>query len=229
MARSGHAGRGVSCDGMIKTGANDMKLKSVLLGTVLVGLSFAGGVRLAEAGVILDTINGNSFAGYSGWYVDGDPYDQSIALPFSSAGNTVIADVTAFIGGGSGQITLGIMADAAGLPSGTFINSSTVTVGSSPITLSGLDWSISGGTTYWLVAVGSAGSDLAWNFSGNGPFAYSQTLGAAGGTWSGYTGGLPEATISSVPEASTWIMMLAGFAGLGFVGYRRNKVATLAA
>jgi hypothetical protein len=32
-----------------------------------------------------------------------------------------------------------------------------------------------------------------------------------------------------VPETSTWVMMLAGFAGLGFLGYRRNKAATLAA
>ena len=29
----------------------------------------------------------------------------------------------------------------------------------------------------------------------------------------------------SAPEASTWAMMLAGFAGLGFVGYRRQKAA----
>ncbi|WP_294533013.1 PEP-CTERM sorting domain-containing protein [uncultured Rhodoblastus sp.] len=34
---------------------------------------------------------------------------------------------------------------------------------------------------------------------------------------------------NAVPEPSTWAMMLAGFAGLGFVGYRRNKAATLAA
>jgi hypothetical protein len=35
--------------------------------------------------------------------------------------------------------------------------------------------------------------------------------------------------VSGVPETSTWVMMLAGFAGLGFLGYRRNKAATLAA
>ncbi len=34
---------------------------------------------------------------------------------------------------------------------------------------------------------------------------------------------------AAVPETSTWAMMLAGFAGIGFLGYRRNKVATLAA
>ena len=33
----------------------------------------------------------------------------------------------------------------------------------------------------------------------------------------------------AVPEPSTWAMMLAGFAGLGFVGYRRNKAAAVAA
>lgn len=36
-------------------------------------------------------------------------------------------------------------------------------------------------------------------------------------------------SVSAVPELSTWAMMLAGFAGLGFAGYRRSrKNATLA-
>ncbi|MGO8737371.1 PEP-CTERM sorting domain-containing protein [Rhodoblastus sp.] len=30
-------------------------------------------------------------------------------------------------------------------------------------------------------------------------------------------------TASAVPEASSWVMMLLGFAGLGFVGYRKTK------
>jgi hypothetical protein len=30
-------------------------------------------------------------------------------------------------------------------------------------------------------------------------------------------------TYSSVPEPSTWVLMLAGFAGLGFAGYRRSR------
>jgi hypothetical protein len=38
-------------------------------------------------------------------------------------------------------------------------------------------------------------------------------------------------TFTAVPELSTWAMMLTGFAGLGFVGYRSSsrKSATLAA
>jgi hypothetical protein len=34
---------------------------------------------------------------------------------------------------------------------------------------------------------------------------------------------------SAVPEASTWAMMLAGFLGLGFVGFGRNQKARVAA
>jgi hypothetical protein len=36
-------------------------------------------------------------------------------------------------------------------------------------------------------------------------------------------------SVAAVPEVSTWVMMLAGFAGLGFAGYRRNKSASVAA
>ena len=32
----------------------------------------------------------------------------------------------------------------------------------------------------------------------------------------------------AVPEPSTWAMMLLGFAGLGFAGYRRAKAAVAA-
>jgi hypothetical protein len=35
--------------------------------------------------------------------------------------------------------------------------------------------------------------------------------------------GLVIGTYSAVPEASTWAMMLLGFAGLGFAGYRKTK------
>lgn len=34
---------------------------------------------------------------------------------------------------------------------------------------------------------------------------------------------------TAVPEPSTWAMMILGFAGVGFMTYRRRKVAALAA
>jgi len=33
-------------------------------------------------------------------------------------------------------------------------------------------------------------------------------------------------TVTAVPEPSTWAMMLAGFAGLGFAGYRATRRTT---
>jgi hypothetical protein len=40
----------------------------------------------------------------------------------------------------------------------------------------------------------------------------------------GFTQALEFAPVTpAVPEPSTWAMMLAGFAGLGFMGYRRAR------
>ena len=36
-------------------------------------------------------------------------------------------------------------------------------------------------------------------------------------------------TVGGVPEPSTWAMMLIGFAGLGFVSYRKSKRRTVLA
>jgi hypothetical protein len=44
------------------------------------------------------------------------------------------------------------------------------------------------------------------------------------------TSGIKEAKhfeVSGVPEASTWALMLVGFAGLGFAGYRKTRRAIL--
>jgi hypothetical protein len=37
-----------------------------------------------------------------------------------------------------------------------------------------------------------------------------------------------DTTIGGVPEPSTWAMMMLGFAGVGFLAYRRRKVPALA-
>jgi len=50
---------------------------------------------------------------------------------------------------------------------------------------------------------------------------YLDISGIGGGT-SGYGGDL---AVAAVPEASTWAMMLAGFAGVGFMAYRRRRTA----
>ena len=54
------------------------------------------------------------------------------------------------------------------------------------------------------------------------------TIGATPGTyeWKWGTGPDQNFTLDVVPEPSTWIMMLAGFAGLGFAAYRARAAAT---
>ena len=49
-----------------------------------------------------------------------------------------------------------------------------------------------------------------------------------GGTAAAWPEGLAAASVSTVPEPSTWAMMILGFAGVGFMAYRRrNKTAML--
>jgi hypothetical protein len=42
-------------------------------------------------------------------------------------------------------------------------------------------------------------------------------------------GNVKVVVTDSIPEPSTWALMLLGFAGLGFAGYRRTRVAVSAA
>ena len=38
-----------------------------------------------------------------------------------------------------------------------------------------------------------------------------------------------EQVLNPIPEPSTWVMIIVGFAAVGFVGYRRTRVAIPAA
>ena len=53
-------------------------------------------------------------------------------------------------------------------------------------------------------------------------------VGFGAGNYSDQTTGFSEqltndAAVAAVPEPSTWAMMVAGFAGLGFLSYRRTR------
>jgi hypothetical protein len=56
-----------------------------------------------------------------------------------------------------------------------------------------------------------------WN---GGDWALVSVVDGTGYAWNGVVGTL---TITAVPELSTWAMLLAGFAGLGFAGWRRGR------
>jgi hypothetical protein len=116
------------------------------------------------------------------------------------------------------------------------------------VTASGGGTNLLGGT--WTLVPAASGSNPSEEFDGTsvpglvfgatGPDydIFSQTFATTPGVEYVYTftyintfGGTPTAllvtttgsAVGSVPEPSTWAMLLLGFAGLGFVGYRRSR------
>lgn len=69
------------------------------------------------------------------------------------------------------------------------------------------------------------GQLVQFNFvaTGNDTFTFSQTSDQQASPI------FDDFTIAAVPETSTWAMMILGFAGVGFMTYRRRKTAALAA
>jgi hypothetical protein len=51
----------------------------------------------------------------------------------------------------------------------------------------------------------------------------------AAGDTIGFVSSPLSLSLTPIPEASTWAMMLLGFAGLGFLVYRKGRKGTLAA
>lgn len=72
--------------------------------------------------------------------------------------------------------------------------------------------------------------DLGFNLWSNGGASYTGFLAGNSPTLGGpiiynsYNGAF---TVSAVPEPSTWAMLMLGFAGLGFAGYRRSKARSV--
>ncbi|MDN3275914.1 DUF642 domain-containing protein [Frankia sp. RB7] len=69
--------------------------------------------------------------------------------------------------------------------------------------------------TFYSIAFSTLGGAETLSFASNDSGAYGGVIGGV--------------TISAVPEPSTWAMMMLGFAGLGFMAYRRRAGAVLAA
>jgi hypothetical protein len=148
----------------------------------------------------------------------------------SAFGGTPVVDALGYVGGvfGSGPGLTGI--GSSGQPFPSFF----------------IDPTNSGPDNIWLAALigaftNSAGAVIGTPFApGDGPFTISVpggatelSLGVNDDIFSDNTGGwyIGVTQIGGVPEPATWAMMLLGFAGLGFAGYRRARAgyATLAA
>jgi hypothetical protein len=64
-----------------------------------------------------------------------------------------------------------------------------------------------------------------YGHGGSGNAIYGAVVWAAGASGPDYTSALQSGTglTLTVPEPSTWAMMVLGFAGLGFAGYRKSR------
>jgi len=89
--------------------------------------------------------------------------------------------------------------------------------------------SFSNGSSYTgaLLASLTGASDNGdqWSGSSNGlfVFSFSQPVTSVSFASSGIAFEVAGVSVDPIPEPSTWAMMLLGFAGLGYVGYRRAR------
>jgi hypothetical protein len=83
--------------------------------------------------------------------------------------------------------------------------------------------------TYSNQAVGTSGNNFFSLQSGNGEIIESVSVSAVNGLFSNVKqerlGDIT--TIAAVPESTTWAMMVLGFAGVGFMAYRRKQFGSL--
>jgi hypothetical protein len=225
-----------------------MKISTAIAGAALVGMaSFAGP---AQASVVYqalaDSTNQIGFA-YGGVGVGvGD------TITFAGSGPVVLGkvDLFGYAGGGSLPILVDLYA-GANPNTGALLGSATVTPTGNGYTTEVLDFGhllVPQTLTFIVSIVGNNGSYddsfVDWQqFTGN---TGAPTIGTSGDMWYGSPGSFVidnsyavatgaktntlAVSMTAVPELSTWAMLLLGFAGLGFAGYRGSrKSAALAA
>jgi hypothetical protein len=219
-----------------------MKIKSALMGAALAGSMFVAGA--AQATVVYQSVPDLTVSPGPAWCSqcgsDGQNVGQYFTLGASATVNTLTfvttnwynwptsVTVSLFQDGGSNTVGASVYQNtfsSFASDVNTGLGSDIVTVNLGAVALSAGSYDLflyNGGDFTFPGLSGGPGNQIAQHVAGGvGPSA-GDSYYFIGGTDGGVV-------LSSVPETSTWAMMLAGFAGLGFLGYRRNKAATLAA
>jgi hypothetical protein len=211
-----------------------MKLQPHLLAAALT----LGAISTAQAGVIYQSIPDLSVAPSANYCSqcasDGQNIGQFFTLSSSATANTLsfVADnnydwptsvtVALFQDGGSNTIGTSVYQNtfssfASDVNTGNGTDVVTVNLGSVALSAGAYDLFIYNGNNFGFSAFTGSGN-LIYRFAdaGSGP-----TTGNGYNHLSGADVGV--ALSSAVPEPSTWAMLLLGFAGVGFMAFRRKR------
>jgi PEP-CTERM motif len=214
--------------------------------------SFFAGVALCIAsasGALSATVSVSGFAGP--WSVAANPSldygvgDNTAPTVLSLASGATSVTITYLSGLTSAFVGVPPTVDALGYVGGIFGSGAGgfTGIGSSgqPFPSFFIDPTNAGPPIYLAALIGdftnSAGVVIGTPFApGDGPFTISiptgateLSLGINDDIYSDNSGALTIGVtgVSGVPEPSTWAMIILGFAGLGFVGHRKSRSATL--
>ena len=187
--------------------------------------SYAACAESASAGITYDLTLGPSAVGTI-------TTDGSTGV--LQTGNILDFNITVSTAGGSSTI-LGPLSGANFFQYGTDNQNNSLAF-TATLTSLFFDFSAVGGTPYLLFQSGTAllcFNGAAGNCSGNPSALATFVTGDPGYTLQAESGNVEIAAVAvagAVPEPSTWAMMILGFAGVGFMAYRRkSKQAFMAA
>jgi hypothetical protein len=203
---------------------------------VIAAIALASSVQVASATIVLQDDFGSSASSTLNW--PGDGVFQSVPAPGNVQGQPSIDlvsavnpyGITTYSGNsidldgstGSGNNPAGQLVSLASF-TGNFIlsfalsgNQRTALGASTTVSLGGQSYTITPLDNDWHVySFSFTGVNNGFlSFTGSGPSNQQGTL-------------LDSVVLTAVPEPSTWAMMILGFAGVGFLAYRRRNQLAL--
>jgi hypothetical protein len=217
-----------------------INMRGILAAAVLSAAAFPFGYAPASAAIVLadqNDVQGDNVLFNAG------AQNGSLIIGKTQAGTTVNFTGTTTVGTGlhanGGQADVeGALITATNNPNDTFLLTSlsfSLTAG----TFTNVEFNIFGGTATSVTFTGVDNTGAAFNLGGtlgNGENKFALTGNGIGGqsiqalTLTFFGGGVDDVrqirlddVTAAVPEPATWAMMILGFAGVGFMAYRRKN------